>query len=130
MALKTLVAITTLSVSYTHLDVYKRQPGADEGQWVFGKDSGNLGRLHLRFHGVVAVVEADTEHLGRAQEGGLESNGGQGREQIQTGLLELEIDLGPPFGAGVDESQRVLVSERRKGEDMAVLCLLYTSRCV
>jgi len=44
-------------------------PVANERMRILGKHSGKLGRLHLRFHGVVAVIEADAENFGRTLQG-------------------------------------------------------------
>src|ERR1700688_1103442 len=82
-------------------------PVANERMRIFGKHSGKLGRLHLRFHGVVAVIETDTENLGWALQRCLERDGRQRREQIRASLIQLKIYPCPALGAGGDERERV-----------------------
>src|SRR5882757_8134204 len=105
-------------------------PVANERMRILGKHSGKLGRLHLRFHGVVAVIEADAENFGRTLQGRLQGDGRQRREQIRTRLIQLKIYPGPPLRACGDEGERVRISKRTEREDVAVLEECRANGCI
>src|SRR5579859_3778290 len=105
-------------------------PVANERMRILGKHSGKLGRLHLRFRGVVAVIEADAEDLGRSQERRLQGDGRQGREQIRTSLIQLQVYPFPPLRTRGNKRQRVRISKRTEREDVAVLEECRANGCI
>src|ERR1700678_1045776 len=79
---------------------------------------------------MVAVIQPDTKNLGRPQQGSLHSDGRHRCKQIQAGLFPLLVDPFPPLRPRGNEGHCVLVSERREGEDMAVLEKCRASGCI
>src|ERR1700722_14692346 len=102
----------------------------NQGMRILGKDGGKLGRLHLRFRGVVAVIEANAEDLRWTLKRRLERDGRQRCEQIRTSLIQLEIDSGPPLRACGDERKRIRVSKRTEREDVAVFDECRANGCI
>ena len=77
------------------------------GGGVLGEDRGHFGNRHLRFGGVIAIVEADADDLGRARNGGaqrglVEVVSGGGARRVDVAAYAVER-----VGAAGDHGEQV-----------------------
>ena len=93
----------------------------DRGGGKLGEDGGHLGDLQFGFEGVGAIVEADTNDFGRAEQRRAQLDGG-GFDDLAPGrIVEPALDAVERIGASGQHGQQVWESRAAEADDFVAV---------